>query len=243
MNTTKIYQVYHKLGLPLYDNPNYIHFYTEETFNEYNINHVQQYFNEFVAQYYVYKNHIYSTNIGFCHYGIKYFSNKQTFSYDSGIILQYNEKLNNITNLDNIVIGLSNHYDIANFKNFNYLDNYHFNIINNYITKYYPEFIERFNNLSNITLNSFLRFECFICKYEYFEKYMQFIIGLLKEYNIDLDNEITEESVLNNIDKFTLNMYSKEWWYNKKRKIAYFIEFICSIYWYLTEYDIIFNYV
>ena len=47
MNTTKIYQVYHKLGLPLYDNPNYIHFYTEETFNECNINHVQQYFNEF----------------------------------------------------------------------------------------------------------------------------------------------------------------------------------------------------
>ena len=35
--------------------------------------------------------------------------------------------------------------------NFNNLDNYHFNIIKNYITKYYPEFIERFNNLSNAT--------------------------------------------------------------------------------------------
>lgn len=210
---------------------------------------------EFATMFYIWKNNIKSDYIGFQHYGKK-FSLKQIFTYGNQCH-KFNEDIKNynIDNLDdnNIFIFSSYPYkDIEyvfkNIKNVLYEEDYM--ILENYILNNYNDLYDKFKNLSFIGNDSiFLRFECFICKWEYFDQYMKFIIGLFNEFGLNLldDNEQICLSINNiaNKNTFILKQYVDEHFYGKNgnnRKIAFFIEFICALYFYLMPYKLIQNY-
>lgn len=201
---------------------------------------------EFATQLYIWKNNVKSKYVGFQHYG-KQFSLTKVFKYGTE---QYkiNEEIKQY-NCDDILC-LSCYYDSHIFKNINntlYEEDY--KILENYIKNNYNGFYDKFKNL-NSTGNDelFLRFECFVCKWEYFDEYMKFICGLFKEFGLDLlndDNEYVCSCIdkLSNGNTFIIKEYLGQHFYNKRRKIAYFVEYICGLYWYLTSHKIIQNYI
>ena len=247
--TISIYQIYHKKELKKFllenKDKNYHSFYTKEVLDCDNINHLQDLLNEFVCQYYVYKNNIKSDIIGFCQYG-KYFSNNNNFTYGNENHL-FNKEILKVNNLDNKVIGISTYFNnnispIITFTNHN---NNFYNLLYNYIVNKYPDQKERFLNLSNnLTNNYFIRFESFICKWDDFCKYMEFMLGLFEFYGLKINKNTNINDLYDKIEFFIIDQYKDMHWYknNHMRFIAYFIELTCGIYWHLFGYNIIHNF-
>lgn len=261
MKNLKIYTVYHINKL--YDKYNLSETDTIKPINIKNIitdnyNFLIKYneqLSEFATMFYIWKNNIKSDYIGFQHY-------RRVFSLKPIVINRIGyHKLNkdiinyNIDNLDdhNIFIFSSYPYkDIEyvfkNIKDALYEEDYI--ILENYILNKYNVLYDKFKNLNSIGNDSiFLRFECFICKWEYFDQYMKFIVGLFNEFGLNLldNNEQICLSIDNILNKntFILKPYINNRFYcknGKNRKIAYFIEFICALYFYLMPYKLIQNY-
>lgn len=223
----------------------YKSYYTKGETTKQNINSLQDILNEFVCQYYVYKNNIKTDIVGFCQYG-KYFSSNMTFNYgiDS---YKINPNVLNLDDLNKKCIGLAPYFQndkifMDVMKNNN--DNF-FKLLLDYITEKYPQYKNRlltcFNNVNN---NVMMRFESYVCKWDDFCKYMEFVLGLFDFYGFNLENT-SPETLLNNLDFFIINAYENEPWYltSKHRRIAYFLELLCSVYWTIFDYDVIFNYV
>ena len=118
LNSINIWQVYHDINLKkeIKENkyPFFKGYYTKSNLNCHNINHIQDYINEFVCQYYVYKNNIKSDIVGFCQYG-KYFSDLSYFKY-GGEVHELNNNIFEIKDLTNTCIGLST-YNNNTFPN------------------------------------------------------------------------------------------------------------------------------
>lgn len=240
-NSVKIYQVYHDLSITkkLKERklPHYKLFYTKQYFEYDNINHVQEYLNEFVCQYYVYKKNIKSDIVGFCQYG-KYFSNNESFQYGYETHV-FNEKILSVRDLSNKVIGLSYYFnnDIINNK-----DNF-YNLLLKYISHKYPNKVDKtLDFFKNISTDKMIRFESYICKWEDFCKYMEFILGLFSYYGIDLNQNISDKQIENKLDFFIIDCYKDCGWYSRKRYLAFFIELVCAVYWEIFDYEVIHNF-
>ena len=249
LSDAKIWQVYHDKmfseslleGKQQY----YRSFYTKgETIND-NINHIQDVLNEFVCQYYVYKNNMKSDIVGFCQYG-KFFSHNSEFIY-GGDRYKINPSILNLTDLNGKCVGLAPYLQNDNtFMNILQKTNDNFyQLLLNYITEKYPEKRKRFIScFNNIQENVLMRFESYICKWDDFCKYMEFVLGLFEFNGFTLNKDTTKESLMNNINFFLIDLYENEpWYFNNPRRIAYFLELLCSVYWHIFEYDVIFNYV
>ena len=194
------------------------------------IDNLQQYFCEFTALYYIYKNNLYSPYIGVCHYGrqkLRYLI-EQNIINDTDIIGEYScndnmkhccEVIYNGFLIKDLLEYIKSHYDKQS-RIYNYfIDNYETDVM----------------WLSNI---------CFITKWEYFYE----IVGLLVNF-FDYINKIKQLDW--SFDKYT-QFITDEWinkfdftrcyepnsniWYfvspesNKFRIIAYFIEVIIGFY-------------
>lgn len=227
-----IYQVYHKkvFELLLLNKPYIIPYYTR---NNIGINHLQSVLNEFVCQYYVYKNKNYNNDdiVGFCHYG-KYYNIEK---YDIKQI--ENEVINK-----NTVYGLA-WYNVKEILEYNNKKNFIFITLNKYISNKYPEMLNKFQNFDWDYKS--IRFECFICRYDDLCKYMEFILGYFKSIDIDLET-CDVNYIKNKIDQneLVIEYYNKpeHHWYlqqkNHYRKIGYIIELLCGIYWSLIGKNI-----
>lgn len=249
----KIYQVYHDKNLINQNGILFEPYCTTDIHNDNEkcLNKYQHLLNEFVAQYYIYKNNKRSDIVGFCHYN-KYFNIEQPFIYGDEIRYNVNPEILNISNLDNKIIAFQEFPSEYLFSNLLYYDNYIYNKLYNFIYNHYYQYFNRFININSSKKENFIRFEAFICTYDKFEEYMKFMLDLLKYLGLDLDNVNCEDDIINTLHNFTLHTYidihskgmDKYPWYinNLQRRVAYFIEFACALYWYLTGYDIVYNY-
>lgn len=262
----RIYQTYHNDSCKLTDHMNFIHFNTTEKIEEENINEYQIFFCEFVTLYYVYKNanKLQSDYVGFCHYGDKNFLNSdKILNYNNVIQYELNEHNNKLINdiinekyeLNNFeIFGLAPRYNLYQEKTLDFLstmydlDNNLYNNIFRFINENYPELIDRYKQLSGqyrYNINS-LRYMSFICKWEDFEKFMQFQIKLLNYFGLYIENINSINDIALPYNNFIINAFFNHPWYhfpqNKYRWIAFFLEFSCSLYWYLSGYDIKYKY-
>lgn len=228
----KIYQVYHENDLyPLLQyKPYYIHYYTKE---DKGINHLEKYLNEFVCQYYVYKNKLHNDDdiVGFYHY-------RRYYVFTDGY--EFNKIEDDINN-KNVVYGLRwyNIKDVLTYNKKSFL----FNTLYDYIKQYYPELLIKFQNLDWYYKS--IQHECFISRYDDFCKYVEFILGYFKYVGIDFE-KCSENDIKKEIDsnKFVIEYYNKKEhpWYlhedNKYRKLSYIIELLCALYWSLIGKNI-----
>jgi hypothetical protein len=228
----KIYQVYHKKELEsnLLNKPYIIPYYTLDNKG---INHLQTVLNEFVCQYYVYKYEKYKNDdiVGFCHYG-KYYN---IDNYDIKLI-------ENEVRHTNTVYGLE-WFNLKEIFGYNNKKNFIFITLNKYISNKYPEMLNTFQNFDWDYKS--IRFECFICRYDDFCKYVEFVLGYFKYMDIDFET-CSEQYIKDKIDtdKFVIDYYRnlQHGWYLSKdnyyRRIAYIIEMLCGIYWSLIGKNI-----
>lgn len=223
-----IYQVYHKKELEscLLNKSYIIPYYTQD---EKGINHLQKVLNEFVCQYYVYKYENYNADdvVGFCHYRRFFNMNKKEN------IIEKSVKNNHM------VYGLY-WFNIKGIIGYNDKQNWLFDTLKNYIEYKYPEKLDNFQKMNRYYKT--IRYECFICRYDDFCKYVEFILGYFKYMGIDFET-CNEQFIKDKIDnnKFIVDFYydNKCWWYilpeNHYRKIGYIIELLCGVYWSLTK--------
>jgi hypothetical protein len=245
MEKLTIWQVYHddlqKYNLLENKCPYYKSFNTTHTIlHDLNINEYQHYINEFVCQYYVYKNHIKSHLVGFCHYN-KVFSDYFTFKYVNEKYLTYNHNIKNIC-FDNYIMGLDVYRDASLILNYKNQKNNVYNKISNFLQHSYPDLYNKLITINENDYKKCIRFECFICKWDDFQKYMEFMLNFFEFYNVNLNN--IKES---DLDLFVIDYYEnkKALWYIRQynRRMAFFIEFLCSVYWMLQDKDVMYNYI
>ena len=245
----KIWQVYHDKSLSHFllegTEKYYSSFYTKGETTKDNINHLQDVLNEFVCQYYVYKNNLRSDVVGFCQYA-KFFSGTQDFAYGLDFY-KVNQEVLGLTDLKGKCVGFAPYYQnddtfMSILKNSQ--DNF-YQLILNYVSEKYPEYKKRMLScFSNLDHNVLIRFESFICKWSDFTKYMRFVLGLFEFYGFKLDGETDIEHLRENIDFFAIDIYKNEPWYkDNPRRIAYFLELLCGVYWHIFGYDVIYNYI
>ena len=217
MKDIKIWQVYHDLsqqeslkeGVLDY----YKSYYTKENLNGQSLNHMQKYLNEFVCQYYVYTNNLKSDIVGFCHYG-KFFE----------------KKIDDIDCDNNIYAWRL--FDITDMVEFNDKHNFIFNSVKSYIEKYYPQFLNKFSNLEY--KHNSVQHESFICKWDDFCEYMKFILGYFNYTFMPLEL-MNNENIRQYADLYYCEYYSDAWWYLYYRRVAYYIEILCGIYFSLID--------
>lgn len=218
-----IYQVYHKKEFEsnLLKKPYIIPYYVKE---DKGINHLNEFLNEFVCQYYIYKYEKYNDDdvIGIYHYRRFYIPSEEEIS-----IIE-----NNVKNTNNIYA--LQWYNIKEVLEYNNKKNFLFVTLRDYILKKYPEMLSKFENLDWYYKS--VRFECFISRYDDFCKYVEFVLGYFKYMGVDLE-KCDEQTIKNKIDTNVFIMdyyhYNKHSWYldNHYRKFAYIIELLCGLYW------------
>jgi len=236
-------------------------FYTKENFenNVISLNYVQEFLNEWVTQYYVWKNNIKSDLVGFCHYrrNIYQYINDDLLNH----VYNYSQYKTFITAPVNIVIKGNYLYDcndysiLMDYKFFGL--ELHYDLILNYIKENYSSYIyERTIKVFNSVYSRQNYGEIYICKWNIFCELMKFIDEYIKYLFNKLCNlpikelyEYTYEEYdnlshyLNNenfrlrkeyIDKiFNLNTVdtSKFQFAGYPRSIAFMIEYIIGIFW------------
>lgn len=247
--STTIWQVYHdecvKDQLLESKKPYYKSFYTKEnTLNGKNLNHLQQYLNEFVCQYYVYRNDIKSDIVGFCQYS-KFFDDTMTEELNQNLYiedpLKVNPEIFNIDNLDNTVIGTIQ-YNCKPILQYDNCWTFLYRSLSIYIETHYPQWLEKFKNFD--WKDESIRFETFICTWDNFCNYMKFILGFFKFIGINFIT-LTEDDINQVIEHYQIEYYMECSWYKDQphRRIAFIIEILGAIYWSLTDNNLIFNYI
>lgn len=195
----------------LKETENFKLFYTKSKLPEYSINYVELYLNEFVTQYYIWKNQIKSDYVGFCHYRRNFLD-----SINNSILEQ----------VDKYGAYTFNHGDLRFGKNIKEefllsgLNN-HLELLIEYINIYYPDDVNKIiyilNNCTKISFG-----ELYIVKWNIFNQLMKFINDYIififnKLLNIK-NNELYEFS-LDNYDKLALYLNNVNWNLYKEENI------------------------
>ena len=220
-----IYQIYHNKNQEpsLLKEPYIMPYYTKSEPSGKNINHIQDFINEFVCHYYVAKNNLHKPDdvVGFCHYRRTFDINEKEIPIIESAILD-----------SNIVMSLC-YYGIKGIIEYKDKNNFLYISIKDYLDSEYPELSERFKNLD---FNVFsVRCECFICKYEDLQKLVDFVLGYFRFHKVDLEKDsidyIDERKTDFEIDYWKDN----EHWYFlpelQKRRLAHVIEALVALYW------------
>ena len=247
----KIYCTYHDPKLideyNLKETENFKLFYTKSDLSGYSINYTELYLNEFVTQYYIWKNQIKSEYVGFCHYRRNFLN-----SINDSILKQ----------LDKEGVYTFNYSDLRFGKNIKEelllggLNN-HIDLLKEYINIYYPN---NKNQIVNILINcNKISFgELYIAKWDIFNQLMEFInnyIIFIFNRLLNINHNELYEYTLQDYDKLALylnntnwNLYKEEhiknntWnddnpppFYGGKRSIGFMIEMFEGIFWELNK--------
>ena len=234
----KIWCTYHDKQLikthDLCETDNFKLFYTKDNLAGYSLNYAQLYLNEFVTQYYIWKNQIKSDYVGFCHYNRKIIMN------------------DNIENeLTNTGLYMHEYYQIEE-KNLYYLfENvglgYSCNILlDMFIKLNYYYLYDDYVKFKNRKSNYFAFRELYICDWDKFnnlmifiDKFIKFIINNEDElYNIPIDtyNEVSQNlndinfRIFENYHKCHKNDISAKKFYGHPRSIGFLIEHTIGTY-------------
>lgn len=241
MKDYKIYCVYHDPKLideyNLKETDNFKLYFTQDENKKYhNLNFVQLFLNEWVAQYYVWKNNLKSDIVGFCH---------------------YRRPLYNYINIDdNLLNNINDNIQYYSFEtsNLNAIDYFyrsglglHVELMKTYINEQYGySYYERYNKLINSSDYKQTFRELYLCKWDVFCNLISFIDGYIKYlFNKILNLEIKElyEYSLDDFKKLDTYLNTKNWklkeQYNKDHNLDpydyYFgsprcIGFMCELY-------------
>jgi hypothetical protein len=222
-------------------------FYTkEENINKKSLNNLQNYFGEYVNQYYVWANNIKNDCVGFCQYGKRFnktFLYNYTYFYD-----KHSSKLENLLNIidDTKCIGItSNLIEFENSKIFiNYLTDpckhfdILFNMFENFVKDKYNHLYDNFQKSKQTDdMVNFIRFNCYICTWNTFDLYNKFVYDFFDYIGLNFDTIYKDKIEQWYIDN-DLNFENKHWWFDRDRYFAYFIEYILSLYMYITNKEI-----
>lgn len=258
----KIWCTYHDKKLineyDLKEDDHFKLYYTkDENKNDYSINYVQLYLNEYVTQYYVWKNNVRSDFVGFCHYRrniINYvnddllnhmlnYSPYKVFittpmPYTFNSLIYNNDKMTLL--LEYKLFGLNLHIDL--------LVNY---VKENYSNYVHNRLLEIFN--ANYSRNNYG--EIYMCTWDVFNNLMIFVEGYIKYMFTKLLNfenkELYEYSIeeydklayyLNNVNYSLRTQFIKEIgeeninlekmaFAGYPRSIGFIIEYIIGLFW------------
>lgn len=184
----KIWCTYHDKNLidkyDLKETENFKLYYTKgELKNEISLNYIQEFLNEWVTQYYVWKNNIKSDIVGFCHYrrNILPYINEDILNH----ILNYSQyrtfitiPLSNIIK-DNYSYNCNDSSILLDQKLFGL--NLHYDLFINYVKENYSQYI--YNRSLEVLNCNYARQnfgEIFVCKWNIFNDLMIFVEGYLK---------------------------------------------------------------
>lgn len=208
----KIYCTYHNKKLVdeynLKETNNFKLFYTKDNLEGYSLNHLQLYLNEFVTQYYIWKNNIKSDYVGFCHYRR---------------IININEHILEDLQKNNIYLAQYWSLSYTSIKEEWLLDglNIHVDLVKEYLktNEKYVKYLENFDYIMN-NQNCINFGELYICKWEIFDKLMNFIEGYIqflfyKLFNIEYKElyEYTLEEyqiLIKYLNDTNLNLHKEE---------------------------------
>ncbi len=163
--------------------------YAKDNDTEDNISHKNPYYCELTALYQIWKNEIYKSYdyIGLCHYR-RYFSGKK-LSFEGKKILDYSVAKELLKQYDAILPKKRNyiietvysHYCNAHYKQ-------DMDLVYEIIRTKYPEYFTSLKEVLNS--RSLHLFNMFILKRQDFDRYMEWIFGILSEVEkqIDIDN-------------------------------------------------------
>jgi len=247
MKDYKIYCVYHDPKLideyNLKETDNFkLYFTKNEDEEKYNLNYVQLYLNEWVAQYYVWKNNLKSDIVGFCHY------RRPLDKY-----LSIDDKLLNHIENSNYYSFEIGHYDKNNVMQSFYYGGLglHIELLKEYINDKYDKFyLKRYNKLiySKCYIQTFR--ELYLCKWDvfcnltsFFNGYIKFLFNKIlkldiKElYEYTLDDYKNLDTYLNN-ENWNLrkqyikdnNLKSPDYYFGSPRCTAFMIEFCTGVF-------------
>jgi hypothetical protein len=234
-------------------------YYTkDELKDKISLNYVQEFLNEWVTQYYVWKNNIKSDLVGFCHYrrNIYQYINDEMLYH----IINYSQYKTFITNPVNITIKNTYLYECNNYSilmDYNFFGlGLHYDLILNYIKENYSSYMyERTIKVFNSIYSRQNYGEIYICKWNIFCELMKFIDGYIKYlfnklFNLPIKElyEYTYEEYDNlsyylNNENFRLRKeYIKTLNLNEEtsnnfqfagypRSIAFMIEYTIGIFW------------
>ena len=177
MKDYKIYCVYHDTKLideyNLKETDNFkLYFTKKENEEKYNLNYVQLYLNEWIAQYYVWKNNIKSDIVGFCHYS------RPLYNY-----ININDQL-----MEHIEHSQYYTFEFEFFPKSNFVKKfytsglgYHVELYKKYIKERYGEFYyDRYIKLLYSPWYYQTYRELYLCKWDVFNNLSSFIDGYIK---------------------------------------------------------------
>jgi len=235
----KIYCTYHDENLvneyDLKETDNFKLFYTKNSeLNGYSLNYVQLYLNEWVTQYYIWKNNIKSDYVGFCHY-------RRIIEVNEDVLNELNK--NGIYSKEKNIVPQPLYFHFGN-TGLAYTINV---LLLSFIYNKYKNFINIFYNYINDDKVYFSYRELYICKWEYFCEMTSFINDFIlfifdNKYNNLYDIPINEYDIktteLNNTNWELFEFYHRNDnvdirklpFFGYPRNIAYAIEHIIGIY-------------
>lgn len=238
MNNYTIWCTYHKPEFineyNLKETDNFKLFYTLANYKGISLNYAQLYFNEWVTQYYVWKNQIKSDYVGFCHY-------RRKFDVD--------ENIENILKSNDIYMY---EYELVPQPLYYHFENlglgYSINILLDAFIKL--NYYNKFDNYKKYLMDKNAHCgwkELYICKWDIFNEMMIFINNFIK-FIMKTNNELYEidineyNNVSNELNNINYNMFKNYHilindfdyfdgpFFGYPRCLAYLIEHIIGIY-------------